>query len=100
MQALFSAMVSFTTPELLSLNGPKRDNVVKLQPCALGSSLAAPWLLLCGLAKGARWKGEAIQQPQTFSFHKLALGKLGKVGSLSGWECGGGFGAVGVELFG
>lgn len=61
---------------------------------------AAPWqLLLRGLAKAARWNGEAVQQPQTFSSHKLTLGKLGKTGFLIGWECGGGFGAIGVELF-
>lgn len=98
-QALVSVMVSFTAPEVLSSSNLKRDGAVKLQPCVLGSSLAAPWLLLRGLAKGAGWNGEAVQQPQTFSSHKLALGKLGKAGSLMGWECGGGFGAVRVELF-
>lgn len=96
-QALVSVMVSFTAPEVLSSSHPKRDGVVKPQPCTLGSSWAAPWLLLRGLAKGARWNVEAVQQPQTFSSHKLALGKLGKAGSLMGWECGGGFGAVGVR---
>lgn len=57
MQALVSVMVSFTAPEVLSSSNPKRDGVVKPQPCVLGSFLAAPWLLLRGLAKGARWKG-------------------------------------------
>lgn len=61
----------------------------------LGSCLA----LLCGLAKGARWNEEAVQQPQTFSPHEIALGNLGKAGFLMSWARGGGFGAVGVEFF-
>ena len=88
---LVSMMVSFTAPEVLSSSDPEKDCVGKLQPCVLGGSLAAPWLLLRGLAKGAGWSGEAAQQPQTFSSHKLALGKRGKAGSLMGWGAAGGF---------
>lgn len=86
----------FTEPEALSSSSPKRDGAVKLQVKLLaGSSLASavwPW-------PRAKWNREAVQEPQAFSSHKVALGKLGKAGAFVGWECGGSFGAVGVELF-
>lgn len=91
--ALGSALLPVRAPQVLSLSDPAGERTAKPQPrvAALGSC----WCL----AKGTEWDREACQQPHTPSSHELALDSLGKVGSLTGWEDEGDFGAIGVELF-